>query len=141
MPQIGPDSVLSTTLARAEGMNPIYVTVHAYFPELSSFESYCDAFDGLCSPLLSSSIADFFPAGDESHCLSSCASHPASSIEAKSASFRLITTAKCKQLRLVEGRLQVVGFSGEFAVINKSGKQCTKIQKSKWKEVMRYLLR
>jgi hypothetical protein len=53
----------------------------------------------------------------------------------------MLTGTKCKQLRLVEGRLQVVGFSGDYAVINRPGKQHAKIQKLKWKEVMRYLLR
>ena len=105
--------------------------VHAYFPELCSIECSREAFDGLCftgcGPLLGASLAVIYSRGED--------------LDAD----RLVRSSielKCKQLRLVDGRLQVVGFSYDISVIKRPKKYCPRKKKQvSWSEVLHYLLK
>ena len=120
--------------------HPSCITVHAYFPELCSVECSCDEFEGSClsgeDSLLCSAISGIY-ACIERQKSDSCD-------KTSQGLVRRPGNKENKDLRLVDGRLQVVGF--DIAVLKKSQKfrvrkKSEKIRRISWSEVLRYLLK
>ena len=115
------------------------ITVHAYFPELCSVECSCNAFEGLClseeDPLLCSAISGIY----------ACRERPKLELCDKTTQGLVRRPEKNKnELRLVDGRLQSVGF--DITVLNKPQKfrvrkKSENFRIISWSEVLRDLLK
>jgi hypothetical protein len=123
-------------------INPLLLaTMHAYFPELSSLEWARDSFDGVrFSPPLGAP-AGFSTQGGILEPDSYTTNFTARFLSNSKICLQSDIRCRGKALRLVEGRLQVVGFNCDFSLAKKPGKRHASKRKIVWREVLHYLMR
>ena len=125
-------------------LNSVCFTMHAYFPELCSFDWSCEAFEDLRvsnapllpTSLMSSHINDSIIGSNReiNHLMTRFLDGSEYELQSK-------IRGKSKPLRLVDGRLQVVGFNCDLYITNKSAKHHPKKGRIAWEQVLYYLMK